>query len=116
MEPDLPSDRQLSSCARRIAIPFIPMLVPFPIASLATELPVKSYDHMPTRKPPPTLHPMKDFDPSEPAILHDLISDRIITWSGEDAAAFHRAHIERADGTVAWNEFVFDGWGNVLGG
>lgn len=71
---------------------------------------------MPTREPPPTLHPMKDFDPSEPAILHDQISDTIITWSGEEADAFRRSRVEREDGTVGWNGFVFDGWGNVLGG
>lgn len=59
---------------------------------------------------------MKDFDPSEPAILHDQISDTIITWSGEEADAFRRSRVEREDGTVGWNGFVFDGWGNVLGG
>jgi hypothetical protein len=59
---------------------------------------------------------MKDFDPSEPAILHDQISDAIIAWSGEDAASFRRSYDPREDGTVAWNGFVFDGWGNVLGG
>ena len=71
---------------------------------------------MPSREPPPTLHPMKDFNPSEPAILHDQISDAIVTWSGEDADAFRRNGVWREDGTVAWNGFVFDGWGNVLGG
>jgi hypothetical protein len=54
---------------------------------------------------------MKDFDPSEPAILHDRISDAIIAWSGEDAASFRRSCVPREDGTVAWNDFVFDGWG-----
>jgi hypothetical protein len=66
--------------------------------------------------PPRTLHPMKDFDPSEPAILHDRISDVIVTWSGEEAAEFGRSRINRDDGTIAWKGFVFDGWGNVLGG
>ena len=71
---------------------------------------------MPAREPPPTLHPMKDFDPSEPAILHDRISDTIIAWSGEDAADFRRSHVELEDGALAWNGYEFDGWGNVLGG
>jgi hypothetical protein len=57
---------------------------------------------------------MKDFDPSEPAIVHDRISDAIIAWSGEDPASSRR--VSREDGTVACNEFVFDRWGNVLGG
>jgi hypothetical protein len=71
---------------------------------------------MPHREPPPTLHPMKDFDSSEPAILHDRLSDSIIAWSGEEAAAFRRSCLVQDDGSLAWNGFVFDGWGNVLGG
>jgi hypothetical protein len=59
---------------------------------------------------------MNGFNPAEPAILHDRVSDRIIAWSGEDADDFRKTRTERADGTVAWQEFVFDGWGNVLGG
>jgi hypothetical protein len=71
---------------------------------------------MPTVQPPPTLHPMKDFDPSLPAILHDRRSDTIIPWTGEEANDFRRCMIDRGDGTVLWQDFVFDGWGNVLGG
>lgn len=63
-----------------------------------------------------TLHPMAGFNPSEPAILHDLATDRIITWTGDQADDFRRAGMPRDDGTVAWREYVFDGWGNVLGG
>jgi hypothetical protein len=68
---------------------------------------------MPTQS---NLHPMKNFNAAEPAILHDRVSGRIITWTGEDASDFLRAKIDRSDGTVAWRAFVFDGWGNVLGG
>src|SRR6266550_2306429 len=58
------------------------------------------YRHMPRTEPPPSgLRPMKDFDPSEPAILHDRVSDTIISWSGEEAVAFRRSRVERADGT-----------------
>ena len=71
---------------------------------------------MPNRQPPPTLHPMRDFNPAEPAVLHDLLSDTIVAWSGDDAADFRRSFVVRDDGTIAWREFVFDGWGNVLGG
>lgn len=83
---------------------------------VATDFRAAGYGHMPTREPPHTLHPMKDFDPSEPAILHDRLSDTIVTWSGEEASAFRRSCVERKDGAVAWNGYVFDGWGNVLGG
>jgi hypothetical protein len=78
--------------------------------------PPAGYGHMSATEPPRGLHPMKDFDPSEPAILHDRVSDTIISWSGEEAVAFRRSRVERADGTIAWKSFVFDGWGNVLGG
>jgi hypothetical protein len=70
----------------------------------------------PNRQHPNTLHPMTGFDPSEPAILHDLATDRIITWIGDQADDFRRAANARDDGTVAWRGYVFDGWGNVLGG
>jgi len=59
---------------------------------------------------------MTDFDPSEPAILHDRISDTIIAWSGEEADAFRRSCVRRQDGAVAWDGYEFDGWGDVLGG
>jgi hypothetical protein len=59
---------------------------------------------------------MKDFNPFEPAILHDQVSDTIVTWSGEEADAFRCTQVQRQDGTIAWNGFVFDGWGNVLSG
>jgi hypothetical protein len=63
-----------------------------------------------------TLHPMTGFNPSEPAILHDRVADQIVTWTGEQADDFRRASRARDDGSVAWREYVFDGWGNVLGG
>jgi hypothetical protein len=59
---------------------------------------------------------MKDFDPSEPAILHDRVSNTIVTWSGEQAIPFRDSCIAQEDGSIAWNGYVFDGWGNVLGG
>jgi hypothetical protein len=66
--------------------------------------------------PAPSLRPMVDFDPSEPAILHDSRTDCIVTWTGEDIAAYREEAIARPDGTVEWNGYIFDGWGNVLGG
>jgi hypothetical protein len=66
--------------------------------------------------PPSGLHQMSEFDPSEPAILHDLRTDTIVTWTGEhrdDYAIHAKAH---SDGAVEWNGMLLDGWGNVLGG
>jgi hypothetical protein len=65
---------------------------------------------------PSGLHPMSEFDPSQPAILHDRRSDTIVPWTGEhrdDYAVHATAH---SDGAVEWKGMLLDGWGNVLGG
>ena len=59
---------------------------------------------------------MPVFDPTEPAILHDRLTDTIQTWTGENAADFRSNSRTLADGVIAWRGFEFDGWGNVLGG
>jgi hypothetical protein len=59
---------------------------------------------------------MRDFDPSQPAVLHDRVTDRMETWTGDDATDFRERSVSRPDGTVEWGRFLFDGWGNVLGG
>lgn len=69
-----------------------------------------------TSSVPQELESMATFDPSEPAILHDRLTDEIETWTGEDATEYRKTAVARRDGTVKWQEFVFDGWGNVLGG
>jgi hypothetical protein len=69
-----------------------------------------------TASVPPQLKPMTLFNPYEPAILHDRLTDKIETWTGEDAGDFRESAISKPDGTVEWRQFVFDGWGNVLGG
>ncbi len=63
-----------------------------------------------------SLSPMDAFDPTEPAILHDRVSDAIITWTADQADDYRRASRSRVDGTVSWKAYVFDGWGEVLGG
>jgi hypothetical protein len=73
----------------------------------------------PARKgasPPPNLHPTNGFDPGEPAILHDAVSDCIVTWDWERADDFRKNAVYDAEGRVAWQGHLFDGWGNVLGG
>ena len=40
----------------------------------------------------------------------------VIAWSGEEADEFRHGCVRRRDGTLAWNGYEFDGWGNVLGG
>jgi hypothetical protein len=66
--------------------------------------------------PPPNLRPMKDFNPAEPAILHDAVNNCIVTWDWERADHFRKNAVYDAEGRVAWQGYIFDGWGNVLGG
>ncbi len=66
--------------------------------------------------PPRGLHPMSEFDPSQPAILHDCRNDEIITWTGERHDHYVKTATPRPDGTVEYDGCSFDGWGNVLGG
>ncbi|WP_249133710.1 hypothetical protein [Bradyrhizobium sp. AUGA SZCCT0182] len=65
---------------------------------------------------PPEMRPMATFDPSQPAVLHDRVINQIETWTGEQATDYRENAIIQPDGAVAWRDFVFDGWGNVLGG
>lgn len=62
------------------------------------------------------MHPMRTFDPSEPAILHDRRSDKIVTWDGRRHEHFKRNFLPNPDGTIEYDGMVLDGWGNVLGG
>ena len=67
--------------------------------------------------PPKGLRPMKDFDPSQPAVLHDVLNDCMVPWDWEkNADDFKQNALYQDDGLVAWDGQVFDGWGNVLGG
>ena len=65
---------------------------------------------------PRDLRPMSDFNPSEPALLHDRITGVIETWTGEHEGDYRWNARVLPDGAVAWRGFVFDGWGNVLAG
>ena len=60
--------------------------------------------------------PMTEFDPWEPAILHDQKSGSIETWTGENALDYLKECRAVPDGSVEWRNYVFDGWGDVLGG
>jgi hypothetical protein len=59
---------------------------------------------------------MATFDPNEPAILHDRVSGKTHTWTGEHAAEYRQTSVAGPDGSVKWRHFIFDGWDNVLGG
>jgi hypothetical protein len=48
--------------------------------------------------PPPSLRPMKDFNPAEPAVLHDAVNDCIVTWDWERADDFRKNAVYDAEG------------------
>lgn len=60
------------------------------------------------------LKSMATFNPSEPAIFHDRLTDKIETWTGEDAVDYRQNAVAKPDGTVEWRRFLFDGWGTGL--
>jgi hypothetical protein len=68
--------------------------------------------------PPSNLHPMSEFDPSQPAILHDRLNDVIVTWTGEQFGEWKQYAMDDPShpGVVSFDGLLFDGWGNVLGG
>ncbi len=68
--------------------------------------------------PPKDLRPMSEFDPAKPAILHDALNDQIITWTAdkEDVEHWREHAVPHAEGVIAWDGLLIDGWGNVLGG
>jgi hypothetical protein len=65
---------------------------------------------------PRDLHPMTSFNASEPAVLHDRRTGKMETWTGEHAVDYRKYSLTQPDGSVQWRDFLFDGWGNVLGG
>lgn len=66
--------------------------------------------------PPPGLRPMSEFDPSQPAVLHDTLNDKMIAWTGEHQASWREHANDHSEGVIEWDGLLFDGWGEALGG
>ncbi len=64
----------------------------------------------------PTLRPMSEFDPSEPAVLHDMRSDTMIAWTAEREREFRTDAAWYDDRLVLWDGALLDGWVEALGG
>jgi len=62
------------------------------------------------------MRPMSEFDPAEPAILHDCLNDTILPWTGELKDDWLRGARPHAQGVIAWGGRLFDGWDEPLGG
>ncbi len=56
---------------------------------------------------------MSEFDPSEPAIVHDRRSNRAIPWSPAFEWEFKRRATQHAPGVIAFEGLLLDGWVEV---
>jgi hypothetical protein len=60
--------------------------------------------------PPPLCRPMSEFDPSEPALVHDRRHDRMIPWSPSFQRSYERSARQQEPGVVAYDGLLLDGW------
>ncbi len=57
------------------------------------------------------MRPMKEFDPSAPAMVHDRLNDRTFEWSPASMQANYRRYaVEVAPGVIEWDGWQLDGW------
>ena len=54
--------------------------------------------------------PMCEFDPSEPALVHDRRTNRLIPWEPAFRHSFARQAREFEPGVVAYDGLLLDGW------
>jgi hypothetical protein len=59
---------------------------------------------------------MADFDPAEPAVLHEQRQDRMVPWTGDHSEDWRQRAERHAEGVIAYRGLLFDGWGHPLGG
>jgi hypothetical protein len=58
----------------------------------------------------PLCRPMREFDPSEPALVHDRRTNRLIPWEPAFRHSFARQARELEPGVVAYDGLLLDGW------
>ena len=56
------------------------------------------------------LKPMSEFDPSEPALLHDALNDRTIPWDPAFKSNFEKRAIPLGKKMVGYEGIFLDGW------
>jgi hypothetical protein len=61
-------------------------------------------------------HTLVDFNPSEPAILHERREDKIIPWTGELKDRWSANARIHSEGVTEFEDSPYDGWGHPLGG
>ena len=56
------------------------------------------------------LRPMSEFDPAEPAFVHDAVSNRAIPWSPDFQSNYEQTAHQLSPGLVAFEGLLLDGW------
>ena len=62
------------------------------------------------------MRPMSQFNPAEPAILHERTQNNIIPWTGEFKDKWAQNAQQHSDGVIEFEGMLYDGWGHPLGG
>jgi len=68
--------------------------------------------------PPLTLKPMSSFDPTQPALLHDQLNEKMVPWSStpEEVKSWRQYANSHSEGLVEWDGLLLDGWCALRGG
>jgi hypothetical protein len=54
---------------------------------------------------------MSEFNPDQPARLHDRLAGHFVEWRSGWAHDWRQyARANKVDGTVAWDGMILDGW------
>jgi hypothetical protein len=56
------------------------------------------------------LRPMLEFDPTQPALVHDKLNEKVLDWKPEWAVHYREYAIFEPDGKVEWDGRILDGW------
>jgi hypothetical protein len=59
---------------------------------------------------PSLLKPMRDFDPSEPSLVHDRRRNRTLPWSSAFRRSFETHATESEAGVFSYDGLELDGW------
>jgi hypothetical protein len=57
---------------------------------------------------------MSTFDPSQPAMVHDCFTDRLMRWDPSSCRDYRSNAARAAGGTVLWEGRLFDGWSPLM--
>jgi hypothetical protein len=57
------------------------------------------------------MHPMKEFDPTKPAMVHDRLNDRTFEWKPATMQANYEKYADpHGPGVIEWDGLLLDGW------